>query len=76
MGDNVRWLHLSDFHVGMDDYGQRKLFYEICEHVRVSVESGHSPDLVFITGDIANKGIASEYLEFVDAFLYPLLAGC
>jgi len=38
MGKTVRWLHLSDFHVGMDDYGQRKLFREICDHIKGKAE--------------------------------------
>lgn len=72
MGTNVRWLHLSDFHVGMDNYAQRKLFDEICDHIKVTVDSGCIPDFVFITGDLANKGLASEYTEFYEAFLVPM----
>jgi hypothetical protein len=30
---NIRWLHLSDFHVGLDDYVQRKMFDYIIAHV-------------------------------------------
>jgi hypothetical protein len=71
----VRWLHLSDFHVGMDDYGQRKLFREICDHIKGKAEKGYIPDFVFITGDLVNKGLAPQYSDFFDAFLDPML-GC
>ena len=29
----IRWLHLSDFHVGKDEYAQRKLFAELLLHL-------------------------------------------
>lgn len=70
--DPIRWLHLSDFHVGKDHYEERKIFEYIHDHVREQCERGFIPDLVFITGDIANYGIEDEYLEFAVEFLYPL----
>lgn len=72
MAKLVRWLHLSDFHVGMDNYGQRKLFREICDHVSNRVQGGFLPDIVFLTGDIANRGRSEEYAEFFEFFLTPL----
>ena len=74
MGARVRWLHLSDFHVGMDGYGQRKLFDQICRHVKDTVQDGAIPDFVFLTGDLANKGVVLEYTEFFDSMLDPLRA--
>jgi len=65
----VRWLHLSDFHVGKDDYVTRKMFDNIIEHV---AGRPHKPDLLFITGDIANSGMASEYETFWTDFAWPL----
>jgi predicted MPP superfamily phosphohydrolase len=70
--DPIRWLHLSDFHVGKDDYAQRKLFDRIIQHVRHTLSTGLRPDLVFITGDIANYGKLQEYQTFFDEFLAPL----
>jgi predicted MPP superfamily phosphohydrolase len=67
-----RWLHLSDFHVGKDGYGQRKLFDYIHKDVKDRLETS-TPDAVFITGDLANKGLKSEYAQFNDEFLGPLL---
>lgn len=68
----MRWLHLSDFHVGKDGYGQARLFKEILAHVRNRVESGMAPDFVFITGDLANHGKVDEYAEFYGNFLLEL----
>ena len=73
MSDPIRWLHLSDFHVGKDDWAQRRLFEKIIEHVADQKGKGFIPDLVFITGDIANAGQKSEYTEFRRGFLAPLL---
>lgn len=64
-------LHLSDFHVGKDGHGQKVLFAELLSEIKASVdEAGRQPDLIMITGDIANKGI--EYAPFVRDFLEPL----
>jgi Calcineurin-like phosphoesterase len=57
----------------MDGYGQRQLFREICDHLKERVTLGNLPDFVFLTGDLANKGLASEYLEFFDYFVGPML---
>jgi predicted MPP superfamily phosphohydrolase len=70
--DPIRWLHLSDFHVGKDGYESRKLFDRIHEHVREQCANGFVPDLIFITGDIANAGLEAEYAEFIAKFLEPL----
>jgi hypothetical protein len=60
-------------YVGMDDYGQRKLFREICEHIKERREQGCVADFVFLTGDLANRGLAPEYSEFYESFLSPML---
>ena len=73
MGESVfRWLHLSDFHVGLDTYGQRCLFKYIIQNVNEQVLAGTTPDAVFITGDIANTGAAVEYNQFLDEFFWPM----
>jgi predicted MPP superfamily phosphohydrolase len=71
-GKIVRWLHLSDFHVGKDDYATRKMFDYILEHVRDRKAKGFVPDLLFITGDLADKGLASQYETFWLEFVTPL----
>jgi len=72
MASIIRWLHLSDFHVGKDEYAGRKMFDYIIKHVRQIKEDGFSPDIVVITGDIANKGLESEYMDFWLEFIIPL----
>lgn len=67
-----RWLHLSDFHVGKDNYGQRKMFRAILDHVKARCDLGREPNFVFMTGDIANAGRLSEYEEFGEEFMLPL----
>ncbi|SMC27640.1 3',5'-cyclic AMP phosphodiesterase CpdA [Andreprevotia lacus DSM 23236] len=68
----IRWLHLSDFHVGKDDYATLKMFNYIINHVCQREGEGFVPDLLFITGDIANRGLASEYETFWQDFILPL----
>jgi len=72
MAQELRWLHLSDFHVGKDNYAQRKLLSHILEHVTDKLQTGFTPDFIFITGDVANKGLEPEYSCFVEEFLAPL----
>ena len=72
--DTIRWLHLSDFHVGKDKYGQEQFFKEILKSVREKVKAGQAPDMVFITGDIANMGKPDEYKLFHEKFFLSLMA--
>jgi len=69
----IRWLHLSDFHVGKDEYGQRQIFKYILGEVSSKIVQRKGPDIIFITGDIANFGLKSEYEEFIDEFILPLM---
>lgn len=70
--NTVRWLHLSDFHVGKDDYATRKMFDYILAHVEKRKQEDFIPDLLFLTGDLANKGLAKEYEMFWEEFALPL----
>ena len=69
----IRWLHLSDFHVGKDNYGTRRLLDKIIEHVKKQVIAGFVPDLIFITGDVSNRGARQEYETFRRDFYTPLV---
>lgn len=71
--NNVRWVHLSDFHVGKDNYAQRKLFREIIDYLLGLIGQGFSPDLIFVTGDVADKGLIDQYNIFKSEFLAPLI---
>lgn len=70
---NIRWLHLSDFHTGKDKYAQIKLFKKIHTHMKEMKEGGVVPDMIFITGDVANQGLKEQYETFTDEFLLPLV---
>ncbi len=71
--ENLRWLHLSDFHIGKDNYAQIKLFKNIHDHLKEQKDKGILPDMIFITGDIANTGRKEEYTIFVGEFLLPII---
>lgn len=73
MNNSFKWLHLSDFHTGKDDYGQRKLFTYLHKHMSQNKENGYLPDAIFITGDIADKGLTEEYDMFIKEFMEPLV---
>lgn len=68
----IRWLHLSDFHIGKEGYPQDFILEKIIKHIEKKVTSGFIPDFVFITGDIANKGLRPEYEKFWEHFIAPL----
>ena len=68
----IRWLHLSDFHVGKDHYEINKLFSHLHNHVKRRCQDGFVPDMVFVSGDIANAGLEDEYKQFINDFLMPL----
>ena len=69
----IRLLHLSDFHVGKDEHGQQVLLEELLGHLEKRINSNQGPDLVLITGDIAQSGQAGQYRIFKEQFLAPLL---
>lgn len=68
MSKIIRWLHLSDFHIGKDGYEQDKIFKNILQHIEDESKEKEL-DLIFITGDIANKSIENEYNAFIENFL-------
>ena len=69
---NVRWLHLSDFHIGQENFGQSFILERTISHIKDHVDAGLGPDFIFITGDIAYKGKKEEYERFYYEFLAPL----
>ena len=70
---DLTWLHLSDFHVGKDQYAQARIIDHILSEVAVVSKAFRKPDFVFITGDLANKGHVEEFEVFEKEFLVPLL---
>ena len=80
----ISWLHISDLHIGSErnqyDWPRisEALLQDIEYHrVELSSQSGHTanvqfqPDLIFVTGDIANKGKVEEF-EKAKRFLEDL----
>lgn len=76
-GGAVTWLHLSDLHFGRPDatdFDRMAVLRGFVEHVRELRDSGEwAPDLIFVTGDIANRGADEEYKQ-ASAFFDDLLA--
>jgi hypothetical protein len=68
----IRWLHLSDLHLGHREreqwWGVEKTF---ADSVRREAERLGPPDLLLLTGDLANLGTRAEY-DLADAFLEAL----
>jgi tetratricopeptide (TPR) repeat protein len=60
--------------MGKDPYGQETIIYELIENVRRKVATGFVPDLVLMTGDIANTGDSAEYQLFATEFVVELAA--
>lgn len=58
--------------MGKDRTAQERLATKIVEHVAQQASNGFIPDLVFITGDIANSANKKEYSSFREDFLTPL----
>lgn len=69
----LRWLHLSDIHMGCrgDPHWRRMVEAFQADVIDKARRRGGPPDLVLITGDIANFGKADEYGRF-DRFLAGL----
>ncbi|MES2937848.1 MAG: tetratricopeptide repeat protein [Pseudomonadota bacterium] len=67
------WLHVSDFHFGAGDtYDSDKVLQALVRSVRSYRGKGRQCDLIFATGDIADKGRKPEYEQathFFDALL-------
>lgn len=70
---DFNWLHLSDFHIGKDNYAQSKIIEYILEEIKIETDKNNKLDFIFITGDLANKGLLGEFKSFEDLFVVPLL---
>ncbi len=68
-----RWLHLSDFHVGKDGYGEGQAFKKLIEDVDRQCDQGIIPNVLFLTGDLAQSGDPEQYMRFQQELLGPLL---
>lgn len=59
--DVLRWLHLSDLHIRLDQLDNIQLVFSRLR--RLLQDEGLTFDLVFVTGDLAWNGAKSEYDE-------------
>jgi hypothetical protein len=69
--ETIRWLHLTDLHVGKGYEAQNLALDNLV--AAVEAEAGDREfDLVFLTGDIAFSGTQAEYENFEKRLLGPL----
>ena len=69
----IKWLHLSDLHFRTSQaWSQDVVLRTLLEDVRARYSGSNSPDLIFITGDIAYSGLADEYV-LAEEFIKKLL---
>src|SRR4051812_1949334 len=70
-GGSMRWLHLSDIHVGHKNERQKAALTSLVEAIEqfVKVEQ----DVILITGDLAFSGKDEEYSRLEEVLLGPLL---
>jgi 3',5'-cyclic AMP phosphodiesterase CpdA len=66
----MRWLHLTDVHVGRQDEAQKAALRNL---VHAILQNSDEPyDAVLLTGDLAYSGLESEYTRFHELVLDPL----
>jgi hypothetical protein len=68
----VRWLHLSDLHVGRDNISQRTALSALVAAVEKQASGTPPFDLILLTGDLAFSGKSDEYLRIEQSVISPL----
>lgn len=69
---SLRWLHVSDFHIGGPYRGNQDPKKELIKWAEQQRDSGKAPSAVFVTGDIGWSGVAPQYGEFKTTFCAPM----
>ncbi|TMA97684.1 MAG: hypothetical protein E6J74_04055 [Deltaproteobacteria bacterium] len=67
----LRWLHLTDLHIGHNDESQRTALASLLAAIEIAAE-GKPFDAVFITGDLAYSGQQNEYDALQRDIISPL----
>ncbi len=65
----LTWLHLSDIHFrphSIDSFEEYIVFEELFEQIEREAKEGVKPEIIFITGDIADNG--KDYSKAEDFF--------
>ena len=58
----VTWLHISDLHISVaDNYDRHVVLKALLRSFDLLLDRAISPDLIFVTGDIAFSGRSEEY---------------
>ncbi|MCA9718632.1 MAG: metallophosphoesterase, partial [Myxococcales bacterium] len=72
----LRWLHLSDLHLGCPGRSRWWTVHDVfSRHLREAVAEVGAPDVVLITGDLTHAATREQYDE-VDALLDALVSWC
>jgi hypothetical protein len=69
----VRWLHLTDLHIGNKDESQGTALASLLNAIEASAE-GKPFDMVLLTGDLAFSGLGPEYSSLESQLLGQLRA--
>lgn len=70
----MRWLHFSDFHIGRSSAPEREAVESIVGAVKGALANNPGKvDAIFLVGDLAYSGKESDFQQFDEQFLAPLL---
>ena len=69
----VRWLHLTDLHIGKNDESQKTALVSLLTAIK-DVAAGRVFDFVLLTGDLAFSGNRQEYDDLRRILIDPLRA--
>jgi 3',5'-cyclic AMP phosphodiesterase CpdA len=71
--NQFQFLHISDLHISNDETSDRAVVLDpLIERVRDDRKAGINPEIVIVSGDIANTGAEAEY-EQAKVFFDDLL---
>lgn len=67
----MRWLHLSDLHIGSSNEAQASAMNQLVSAIEKSSD-GRALDLILMTGDLAFSGKSHEYTNLSELLINPL----
>lgn len=72
----VSWLHLSDLHLGKDNYDEAVVIEKLLDDIQEQIKNNNIKlDFVFITGDLTFSGQKEEF-KFASEFISKLSSVC
>jgi len=70
--DAITWYHFSDLHASpSDEYNRSRVLAALWDDLKYHLDEGRVPDLVLVSGDIAQGGHPGEYDFAEDVFFGP-----